>query len=128
MNLHAIVAPAIGTVNPFVSVDIRRALPPTEADNGVLIPTYQDLGSFSAQVQALTFTDLQKLDGMNIQGTRRGVYMNGATAGVIRAEQRGGDILQFPAGTLPEGDVWLCAMVLEQWFDWCKIAITLQNQ
>lgn len=128
MNLHAIVSPVIGMVNPHVAVTVLRALPPTVADDGTQIPAFEDLGSAQAQVQALSFTDLQKLDGMNIQGTRRAVYLNGEVAGVIRGLQQGGDILQFPTGTLPEGDVWLCAMVLEQWPDWCKIAITLQNQ
>ena len=28
---------------------------------------------------------------------------------------------------MPEGNTWLCVHVLEQWPDWCKIAITLQN-
>lgn len=128
MNLHAVVTPSINAVNPGVAVLVKRASGYTTADDGTQVPQYTDLGPVMAQVQALGYQDLMKMDGMNIQGVRRGVYLNGAIAGVIRSQQKGGDILVFPAGTLPEGDTWLCAQALEQWPDWCKVVITLQNQ
>lgn len=126
MNLHAIVASQIGGVNPFVSATIRRAVGYTTASDGSRTPQYTDI-SVSVQVQALSFSDLQKLDGQNIQGVRRAIYLSGNVMAVVRAREHGGDLILFPSGTLPEGDTWLAAMVLEQWPDWVKVAITLQN-
>ncbi|TIR66396.1 MAG: hypothetical protein E5X24_23645 [Mesorhizobium sp.] len=82
--------------------------------------------SVSLQAQSLTYNDLQLLDGLNIQGVRRAVYLNGSALGVVRELQVGGDLFVFPAGTFPEGDTWLVALVLESWPDWCKCAVTLQ--
>lgn len=74
------------------------------------------------QIQAMTFRDLQQLEGLNLNGTRRGIYFNGRIAATMRWSAKGGDLLTFP-----DGSVWLTAMVLEQWPDWCKIAATQQN-
>lgn len=126
MNLHQIVSGAIGTVNPFVSAVVETSTGYTTAADGARTPTFDPL-PIDVQVQALTFRDLTQLDGLNIQGTRRAIYTNGFVAGVIRVAGKGGDLITFAPGTLPEGDTWLCALVLEQWPDWCKIAITLQD-
>jgi hypothetical protein len=40
----------------------------------------------------------------------------------VRTDQKGGDLL-----TMPDGSVWLVAMVLEHWADWTSVAITLQD-
>lgn len=76
----------------------------------------------TAQIQALSFRDIAQMDGMNIQGTRRAIYFYGRIEGLVRPESRGGDLVYFPDGT-----VWLVAIVLETWPDWCKVAATLQN-
>lgn len=78
----------------------------------------------SAQVQALTFRDLQQIDGLNLNGTRRGIYLYGKVQGVNRAENKGGDLVVIAAG--PNAGVWLVAQVLETWQDWCKVAVTQQ--
>jgi hypothetical protein len=77
-----------------------------------------------AQVQTLTFRDLAQLDGINLQGERRALYLNGSWAGVLRPEVKGGDLV-----TLPDGSLWLVALVLENWWltaGWCKCAATRQ--
>jgi len=125
MNLHGIVAPAIGAVNPFVAATYRRSIGYTIGGDGTQVPSYVDL-PVSLQVQALTFTDLKQLDGVNIQGVHRAVYLNGAAMGVVRNIEAGGDLIVFPGGTLPEGNVWLVTHVLERWPDWSKAAIALQ--
>lgn len=76
----------------------------------------------SSQIQSLTYSDLLKLDALNIQGQRRGVYVNGRFDGVVRPQLKGGDLATFPDGTQ-----WLVAHVLEYWPDWCKLALTLQD-
>ena len=127
MNLHGIVAPAIAAVNPFVTAMLKRSTGYTTAGDGTRSPTYADVPGVSVQVQALSYSDLQHLDGLNIQGVRRAVYLNGSALAVVRPLQTGGDLFVFPAGTLPEGTTWLVAYVLEEWPDWYKVAITLQN-
>jgi ABC-type oligopeptide transport system substrate-binding subunit len=75
-----------------------------------------------AQVQPMTFRDIQQVDSLNLQGTRRSIYLNGSIDGLVRPDRKGGDLV-----LLPDGSVWLVALVLEQFPDWAKCAITLQN-
>lgn len=79
-----------------------------------------------AQIQALSATDLKHIDGLNITGVMRSVYMYGNAAGVVRADQIGGDILVFPE--VPGGcnKNWLINQVIETWSDWCHVIVTLQ--
>jgi len=74
------------------------------------------------QIQNLTYRDLQQLEGLNIQGVRHAVYINGRVDGIIRSQNKGGDLITFSDGT-----TWLIAHVLEYWPTWCKVAATLQN-
>lgn len=120
MNLHGIVSGAIGSVNPFVSATIQVSTGYTTTADFRQVPSY-DTHAASVQVQALTFEDLKKLDGLNIQGIRRALYIAGAWNGVIRADARGGDLI-----TMPDGTVWLAVLELEAWPDWTKIAVTRQ--
>lgn len=126
MNLHGIVSGAISVVNPFVFTTLKRSAGYTTAADGTRTPLFNDIPGISVQVQALTYSDLQHLDGLNIQGVRRAVYLNGAAMAVVRPLQAGGDLFVFPDCTLPEGNTWLVAYVLESWPDWCKCALTLQ--
>lgn len=78
--------------------------------------------SLRAQVQSLTFRDLTQIEGLNLQGTRRAIYLSGRIDGIVRSRHKGGDLI-----SLPDGTEWLVAQVLEQWPDWCKVAVTLQD-
>lgn len=126
MNLHGIVAPYIGAVNPQVPVTIRFSIGNTTAADGTQIPSYSAPVAMQAQIQALTYRDLQQLDGLNLNGTRRGIYLYGDVQGVVRVSQKGGDLVTFP-----DGSVWLVALALETWAGadggWCKVAATLQD-
>lgn len=84
-------------------------------------PTYAAPVSGPAQIQALDSVDLKQLDGLNIQGTIRAIYLRGVLAGVIRPDGTGGDIVQI------DGRDWLVVKVLESWPTWTKAAITLQG-
>lgn len=126
MNLHGLVSGVIATINPFVSATVKRSTGYTTNPDGSQVPTYT-IFPISAQVQALTYTDITHLDSLSIQGVRRAIYLTGNVMGIVRADRRGGDLIVFPDGTLPEGDVWLAAIALETWDTWCKIAITLQT-
>lgn len=128
LNLHQLVSGAIGTINPFVPATVRRSTGYTTQPDGTQVPQYKTFG-ISAQVQALTYSDLRQLDGMNIQGVRRGVYLTGHVLGVVRPAGTGGDLIVFPDGTFPEGNTWLVAFVFEAWSQshWCKACLTLQT-
>ena len=121
MNLHGIVSNAIGMINPNVLITIERSTGFTTSANGRQVPAYAAPATVLAQVQSLTFGDLTQIEGLNIQGERRAVYINGRTDGVIRPDQKGGDLV-----TLPDGTKWLNVHVLEYWPDWCKFVITRQ--
>lgn len=127
MNLRAIANAATRRVNPNVPATLRRSTGYTTSESGRRTPSYAN-EAVEVQVQALTTSDLRLLDSLNIQGATRSVYMNGAAAPVVRDSQQGGDLFVFDAGVLgPTAQTWLCTQVIEQWPDWCKVAITLQN-
>lgn len=77
------------------------------------------------QVQPLSYSDIQHMDALNIQGTRRAIYMNGAVDGLVRVNNKGGDLITISSGV--NAGVWLVAMISEAWPDWCKAIVTLQD-
>lgn len=79
--------------------------------------------SVEAQVQALTFRDIQQVEGLNLQGTQRAMYLYGDVEGLVRPTGQGGDLI-----TMADATVWLVTHVLETWPGWCKVAVTLQNE
>lgn len=122
MNLHGIVGPVIAAVNPPVWATLQRSNGYTTNGDSSRTPAYEAPITVQAQVQPLTYRDLQQVDGLNLNGTRRAIYLSGFLNGVVRVSQKGGDLV-----TLPDGSVWLTALVLEQWPTWVKCAVTLQN-
>jgi hypothetical protein len=79
-----------------------------------------------AQVQALTWRDLQQLEGLNLGGTRRKIYLFGEVEGIARPDGKGGDLVTIAVGGVNDGE-WLVAQALEQYPDWVSAAITQQN-
>lgn len=122
MNLHAIVSGVIAAVNPTVFCTLQMSVGFSVAPDGSQVPQYATFANVPCQIQALSYQDLQHIDGLNIQGTRRAVYINGNWEGLNRATNKGGDLL-----TTPDGTVWLVAMVLEHWPDWTKVVVTQQD-
>lgn len=194
MNLHGIVAPVIGVVNPHTPVSIRISSGWTTDDDGTRVPSYEAPASFTgsisgstltvsavtsgviaigqtvngsgvaagtvitglgtgtggvgtytvsgsqdasstamtsdlvlyAQVQPLSWRDLQMLDGLNLSGTRRKFYLSGALEAIERVNQKGGDLITVASGV--NTGVWLVAQVLEQYKEWVSVAATMQNE
>lgn len=197
MNLHSLVSPYVGAVNPPVLVSIRQSTGPSaRAPDGTAIPTFATPGAFTgalaagvltvsaltggflspgqtisgagvgpntsiaaqltgtdggigtysvngsqgltigaepmttalvmpAQVQALSGHDLRQIEGLNLQGTLRAIYVSGSLQGVVRPLMLGGDLV-----ILPDGTVWLVTVVGEPWMTsafWTKAILTLQN-
>lgn len=125
MNLHGLVSGAIAAVNPFVPCTIQASTGYTTDAAGKRVPTYAAPFTIPGQVQALTFKDLTQLDGLNLNGTRRAIYFNGRVDAIVRVDNKGGDLITIADGV--NAGVWLVALVLEQWPDWVKVAVTLQD-
>lgn len=125
MNLHGIAAGAIGAVNPMVPGTIQVSTGYTTSGDGSRVPTYTTVEDIPMQVQALTFRDMQQTDSLNLQGTRRAIYIDGRVDGLVRPDNKGGDIITLTDG--PNAGTWLVVIVLETWPDWTKVAVTLQN-
>jgi hypothetical protein len=62
------------------------------------------------------------MDSLNLQGDFQAIYINGHVAGLVRPNNKGGDLI-----TLQDGRNYLVTTVLEDWPDWCKVAVTQQN-
>jgi len=121
MDLRGLANSVASSVNPNVSVSVQRSTGYTVDAAFRQVPAYAAAVVGPAQVQALDGNDLKQLDGLNIQGTMRAIYLRGALAGVIRPEGTGGDLVTIA------GDVWLVVKVLESWPSWTKAAIVLQG-
>lgn len=120
MDLRSIANSVAGTVNPNIAVSVRRSTGYTIGAGRKQVPAYAPAVSGFAQMQALDSVDLKQLDGLNIQGTIRAIYLRGKLAGVVRPEGVGGDMIDIGA------ESWLVAKVLESWPTWTKAAIVLQ--
>jgi hypothetical protein len=127
VNLHALVSGAIGVVNPPVFCTVRISTGYTVQSDGKQVPSYARFNDVPVQVQALSYTDLMKMDALNIQGTRRKGYFYGNIEGVDRQAIKGGDLVQMPnLPTFPGPTTWLVAQVLEHFEGWTSVCLTLQ--
>ncbi len=197
VNLHGIVAPVIGAINPLIPVGLRvsvgygapapngirtqlyaspggftgsitgttltvtavasgslqsgqtvagSGVTPGTLITGQLTGTIGDVGTYSlnreqdadvpseamtttcvltAQVQPLTWRDLQQLDGLNTGGERRKIYLYGEADSIVRVQKKGGDLITIPSGA--NRGTWLIVTSLEQFPDWVSVAATLQD-
>ena len=120
MNLHGIAGPIIAVVNPFIAGTLTASSGYTTSADGTQVPAYAAPLATMLQVQALTYSDLQHIAGMNIQGEARAIYLYGEANGVLRPEAKGGDLIEFSSQR------WLVKQVLEQWPDWVKVVAVRQ--
>jgi hypothetical protein len=125
MNLRGYANGATRAINPNTAATVRVSAGYDTMADGNRVPKYDNL-PFRAQVQALQFNDMVHLDGLNIQGIRRAIYLNGTIDSVKQINRKGGDLIKIASG--PNAGVWLVSLVLEQWPDWAKCAVTLQDQ
>lgn len=125
MNLHQIVSGAIGTINPQIDLSIQVSTGSTPVAGGGRVPSYAAPVVVRGQVQPLQYRDIMQMDALNLQGTRRAIYINGRVDGLIRSENKGGDLITVTSGV--NAGVWLVALISEQWPDWCRALVTLQD-
>lgn len=125
MNLHNIVGPVIAAVNPPLAGTYQESNGYTTGSGGKRTPVFKPAVAVSVQVQALQYRDLMQLDGLNINGEKRAMYISGNWQAVARPDAKGGDLI-----TLADATVWLVVLVLENWFasaGWCKVAVVKQD-
>lgn len=125
MNLHGVVRGAITSVNPDIQATLLRSNGYTTTASGKQVPAYTTLTG-PIQVQGVSAKDLEHTDFLNIQGILRTVYIKGNWAGVIRIDQRGGDIMKFPQVPGAVVQDWLVVSVKETWPNWCSVIVCLQ--
>jgi len=123
MDLRSIANSVSSTVNPNETVTVLRSTGYTTGAGARQVPSYAAPVSGPAQLQALSTSDVAQLDGLNIQGVIKAIYLRGALAGVVRPDGTGGDIVQIGS----PAQNWLVVRVLENWPTWTKAAIVLQG-
>lgn len=125
MNLRAMANASTQTVNPNIPITYCANSGYTTDAAGHRTPSTTDT-ALTGQVQALTGDDLKHIDGLNVQGLYRSVYLYGNIQGVVRSDKKGGDVLRFPQ--VPGGVVqnWLVVQVMENWPQWAKVIVCLQ--
>lgn len=124
MDLRGIANGVTTTVNPNETVTVLRSTGFTTGAGAKQVPAYAAPVAGPGQIQALDADDIKQLDGLNIQGTIRAIYLRGTLAGVVRPNQTGGDLVKRKN----DSETWLVVKVLESWPDWTKAAIVLQGQ
>lgn len=126
MNLHSLVRGAINSINPDISATLLRSNGYVTAPDGKQVPKFLSY-SGKIQVQGVSAKDLQHTDYLNIQGVLRTVYLLGNWAGVVRADQKGGDLMKFPQ--IPGAAVqdWRVVTVKETWPNWSSVIVWLQS-
>ena len=121
IDVRSIANTASNVVNSNIYVTLRISDGYTIGTGRKQEPAYLPDISGVAQMQALDGQDLKQLDGLNIQGKIKALYLTGDLAGVLRTDSKGGDIV------IIDGRTWLVVKVLEGWATWTKAAIQLQS-
>ena len=128
MQLRRFVRGAINAVNKDIQIGwLASTGYSVNTTTGVSTPTYAALQTVFAQVQPVPTDQLVHMDQLNIQGVLRSVYLKNAVASAVRADGTGGDLLQFPELIGGADRTWLVMLVPEQWSDYCRVIVRLQN-
>lgn len=132
INVRSMANRTTRAVNPNISVTLQRSTGWTKNASYQQVPSYSAPETIMVQVQALTQTEIQHLDKLNISNGQASVYADTQLSSVDRPSQSGGDLITFgtdAATPAPlRGQTWLVVALLEGWVGsgWCKAAITSQ--
>lgn len=130
LNLHAIVRSAITAVNPDTFGWWYRSKGSVLNADGRQVPAYLPAVAARMQVQSPSARDVQHIDFLQLQGVIRTVFMRSNPQGIVRVNQRGGDLLLFPQGRDAPNDTWLVQKPDEGWDveqgGWTKLFAVLQ--
>lgn len=92
----------------------------TSTADGRRVPTYEAITNVPAQVQPMSHDDLAQVEGLNLQGQKTSIYLNGKWAGLVRGTGSPGPLFVI------NGVTWAVATILEDWPDWTKAALVRQ--
>jgi hypothetical protein len=121
IDLFNVARSQASVINAPVLVTIKRSTGYTTNGDGSRVPSYTTITGIKADVQPMTNQDLHQVEGLNMGGEKSAMYLSGELLGVLRADQTGGDIVEFP-----DGKKYLVVLVLEQWNNWVKVAVVRQ--
>lgn len=128
MNIRAINLNAITNQNPDISATIRKSTGYTINADKTRTPTYTDYHGIMIQVQGqMSAPELTLANALNIQGVKDVVYLPGNWHGIVRGDQTGGDIIQYAEEGSATVRNWLIVRILEDWKNWTKVMVCLQN-
>ena len=130
MDLRTIANQVSNTVNGNIIVTLQTSNGFTFGAGQRQVPAYNSPIIGPAQVQALDGSDLKQIEGLNISGSIRALYMKGSLAGVVRPDSKGGDLVTINSQPgIPPALVgqWLIVKVLESWPLWTKVVIVKQG-
>lgn len=131
MDIRGIANSVSSQVNPNIPVTVSASNGyDINPDTLAQVPKYTVVGPAPAQVQALDNSELKQIEGLNIQGSIRGIYLRGILAGVIRPDSKGGDLVVIAASPYTPAALvgtWLVVKMLETWPLWSKAVIVYQG-
>jgi len=124
LNLFGVVSAAVSTVNPREWVNIESSVGYVTNADGTRVPNTPTVTRILAQIQAAEYDALQQNSGINLSGQNLSAYIEGNWMGVIRADQRDGDVIVRANGTR-----YLVIAVPENFQDldgWTRVLMTRQ--
>lgn len=125
LNLHNIVASAIGAVNPHQTVVLRRFAGWGTDGSGERQALYLPPVAVLAQVQPLPQDKLQFVNAEQNSAIWRQMYLQGDWQGLSRAGESGGDLVYWG------GFEWIINPVSEAWGQlagWTLIVVQAQGR
>lgn len=122
LNLHDVAVECINELNSNVAAQWYVSIGNAENTDGTVTPAYAAPVAISVQMQALTQRDLRHTDALNLQGILANLWFDGASYGVVRPTQKGGDKFVI------NGQTWLVLPVPELWQGpgWTHVIVQLQ--
>lgn len=124
MNLHQLNRQAIGVISQDILAELKQSDGFNILADGTQQPKYKIYNGM-IHIQPVP-SNLQLGDFILTAEIGRVVYLRGSMASVVRADQKGGDVLRFPARPCEAYRDWKVVAVLEQWPTWCKVAVVMQ--
>lgn len=121
MNLRGIANSITSSINPNITAIGRRYKGEVMGAGRKPIPEYYPDEQVNIQLQPLSWGDLKHVDGLNMQGIMKAIYINGDYYGANRTLEKGGDLF------IVNGQEWLVVDPIELWPEWSKVIVCLQT-
>lgn len=127
MDLRGLANSVSNSVNPNMVVTVSRSTGYTIGAGLKQIPSYAPGVTGPAQLQALDSSELKQIEGLNLQGVIRAIYLRGVLNGIVRPDGTGGDLVVIAAPAPAQFiGTWAVKKVLETWPFWSKAVIVRQ--